>query len=98
MKDLLEYICIYRFPEPRPTGDRWMTYASPLCSPARDRFVDVLSLCLPLLSRCSLVLSPAPSRFLLKRHSRGALGEYGGSMREYRGAASEHREAVYGRT
>ena len=82
---------MYRFPEPRPTRDRWMTYASPLCSPARDRFVDVLSLCLPL-------LPPAPSRLLLKRHSGGALGEYRGSMREYGGAASEHREAVYGCT
>ena len=48
----------------KPTRDRPLTQVPPLCSPANARFVDVLSLSSPILSRyfrllsyCFLVLS-----------------------------------------
>ena len=40
-----------------PTRDRLLTQASPLSSPAKARFVNMLPRCSPVLSRCSLVLS-----------------------------------------
>ena len=52
-------ILLYSIPELRPTRDRSLTQVPPLCSPANDRFVDVLSLlphCSLVLPLCSLVL------------------------------------------
>ena len=46
------YIC----PEPRAIRNRLLTKSSPLCSPAKARFVDIFFLCSPMLPRCSLML------------------------------------------
>lgn len=52
---------IYIYPELRATRDRLLIKASPLCSPANIRFVDMLSICslMPVLSRAPSTLARA---------------------------------------
>ena len=64
-------LCIYIYPELRTTRDRLLIKALSLCSPANVRFVDMLSLCspvlLPLLSRAPSThrsCSPSATSFL----------------------------------
>ena len=61
------YIHIYSIPEPRPARGRPLTQASPLCSRAKARFVNMLPRCSLVLPLCSLVLPL--SHFLLSRPS-----------------------------